>query len=128
MANDFPVEAEQFLALHIESLPQLEALLLVQQDANRTWSREDFARHLYIGPDICTSLIAGLERRGFIVRDTVDREKFRYRPANEATARVIAQLAKIYQERRVAVITQIYSKPTKNVQTFADAFRFRKDP
>jgi hypothetical protein len=44
-----------------------------------------------------------------------------------APDQLIDQLADLYQQRRVAVITQIYSRPVKNVQTFADAFRLRKE-
>ena len=33
----------------------------------------------------------------------------------------------VYRERRVAVITQIYSRPVKKVQTFADSFRLRRE-
>jgi hypothetical protein len=39
----------------------------------------------------------------------------------------VAQLAKDYAERRVSVITLIFSKPVDKLRTFADAFRLRKD-
>jgi hypothetical protein len=40
---------------------------------------------------------------------------------------LLGELARHYQERRVAVITEIYSNPVKKVQTFADAFRLRRE-
>jgi DNA-binding MarR family transcriptional regulator len=128
MATDFPVEIEQFIGQHIESLAQLESLLLMRREPERTWNCEDLARQLYVTPDVCTGIIADLERRGFVVRETSDAGRFRYRSADASIDALIDQLADLYHQRRVAVITQIYSKPVKKVQTFADAFRLRREP
>lgn len=128
MATDFPVEIEQFIAQHIESLAQLETLLLVRREAGQAWTCYDLSRQLYVTPDVCTGIITDLERRGFILHDAADANTFRYRSAGGSVDQLIDQLADLYQQRRVAVITQIYSKPVKKVQTFADAFRLRREP
>jgi DNA-binding HxlR family transcriptional regulator len=128
MATDFPAAVEQFIAQHIESLAQLETLLLLRRLADRGWSSSELSRQLYIAPDVCAQIVADLERRGFIERDPANSELLRYRAGTAANDRVIDELAALYQERRVAVITHIYSKPVKQVQTFADAFRLRKEP
>jgi hypothetical protein len=127
MATEFPVEIEQFIAQHIESLAQLETLLLVRREASRAWTCDDLSRQMYVTPDVCTGLVVDLERRGFILRDAADVNTFRYRSTGAAVDQVIDQLADLYHQRRVAVITQIYSKPVKKVQTFADAFRLRRE-
>jgi hypothetical protein len=64
-----------------------------------------------------------LVQRGFAVREVAG---FRYRPANDTVARLIERLERLYQERRVAVTTEIYSRPENFVKAFADAFRLRK--
>jgi hypothetical protein len=127
MANDFPAEIEQFIAQHIESLAQLEMLLLLRTESTRSWSCFDLARQLYITPDVCTGIVADLERRGFVLRDAADSSLARYRSTGVSVDQLIDQLAALYQQRRVAVITLIYSKPVKKVQTFADAFRLRRE-
>jgi hypothetical protein len=128
MATDFPAEVEQFIAQHIESLAQLETLLLMRRHPDRGWTSSELSRQLYISPDVCMGIVADLERRGFIERDAANNELLRYRQGSAVIDNLIDQLAALYQERRVAVITQIYSKPVKKVQTFADAFRLRKEP
>jgi DNA-binding Lrp family transcriptional regulator len=128
MATDFPPAVEQFIAQHIESLAQLETLLLLRRQADRGLSVAELSRQLYISPEVCAGIVADLERRGFIERIPGDSEQWRYQVGNAATDSLIDQLAALYQERRVAVITHIYSKPVKQVQTFADAFRLRKEP
>lgn len=127
MASEFPAEIEQFIGQHIESLAQLETLLLLRQEPGRSWSCSDLSRQLYVTPDVCTGIITDLERRGFVLRDAANNDLVGYRSSGAAVDQLIDQLASLYQQRRVAVITQIYSKPVKKVQTFADAFRLRKE-
>jgi hypothetical protein len=127
MATDFPAEIEQFIGQNIESLAQLELLLLLRQDSGRSWSCFDLARQMYITPDVCSGIIADLERRGFVLRDAADSGLIRYRSGGAEVDALIDQLAALYHQRRVAVITLIYSKPMKKVQTFADAFRLRRE-
>ena len=44
-------------------------------------------------------------------------------------AAAIDELARLYNERRVTVITLIFTKPTDPLRSFADAFKFRRrDP
>jgi len=128
MATDFPVEIEQFIAQHIESLAQLETLLSMRREPERTWTCDELSRQLYVTPDVCSGIITDLERRGFVARDAPDSSAFRYQSADASVDGLIDQLANLYHQRRVAVITQIYSKPVKKVQTFADAFRLRREP
>ena len=126
--NRLPIELRQFIAQHIESLAQLEALLLMRRDRQRQWSPAELSRSLYISDDMCGGMFAELERRGFVARRP-DAEAYHYACADAEFDALLGQLATYYQERRVAVITEIYSNPVTKVQTFADAFRLRKqDP
>ena len=125
MANDFPAEIEQFILQNIESLAQLEGLLLLHHDRQRTWDPEELAKALYTSPETCEALLTDLQRRGLAVADSGG-PRYRYRPAEADVDRLVGELAAIYQQRRVAVITLIYSKPGK-VKTFADSFRLRRD-
>ncbi len=84
------------------------------------------ARELYISSDMCQGLLTGLERRR-LVASTDDGERYRYSAADADADRLVAQLEQFYRERRVAVISEIYSNPVKRVQTFADAFRLRRE-
>jgi hypothetical protein len=125
MSEAFPAELKQFIAQHVESLAQLEALLILRQNSEQRWRSPELAQRLYITPDMCEAILADLERRGFAAR-TADGAYF-YQPRDGAADKLIDDLATIYQQRRVAVITEIYSKPVTKVQTFADAFRLRRE-
>jgi hypothetical protein len=75
---------------------------------------------------MCAGIIADLERRRLAAR-AADDNLYQYFAADVETARLVDQLAEYYRDRRVAVVTELYSKPTKKVQTFADAFRLRRE-
>jgi hypothetical protein len=125
--ND-PLSAEirQFIALQIESVVQLEALLLLRRESQRSWSAEELARHFYLSDKMCQSMLDDLERRRYLVRDSGD-DSFKYACPDLKSDGILGTLADLYAERRVAVISEIYSNPVSKVKTFADAFRWRKD-
>ena len=125
--ND-PLSAEirQFIALQIESVVQLEALLLLRRESQRSWNSEDLARHFYLSDQMCRGMLDELERRQYVVRDP-DGKSFKYSCEDPKADKFLGTLADLYVERRVAVISEIYSNPISKVKTFADAFRLRKD-
>jgi hypothetical protein len=127
MAEDFSADVQQFIVLHIESLAQLETLLLLRREPERTWDAAEAAKALYIPADQAGTLLADLSRRGFAKTIDATAGQYQYQAIAADADRVIGELAQAYQDRRVAVITQIYSKPLNKVQTFADAFRLRKE-
>ena len=125
--NDpLPTEVRQFIAQQIESVAQLEALLLLRRDPQKGWSSDELSRQLYLSDNMCQSMLDDLERRRYVARDA-DGKTFRYAAANPQNDALLGLLAGLYAERRVAVISEIYSNPLTKVKTFADAFRLRKD-
>jgi hypothetical protein len=52
---------------------------------------------------------------------------FRYSPASSQLDRLVGQLAQLYRERPMAVTKAIFANPNDKLQTFADAFKLKKD-
>jgi hypothetical protein len=127
MADKFSAEILQFIDQHIESLAQLEILLLLRKDVERQWDAEEIAKALYITPEMAGLLLADVGRRGFAKVVSPSQARYSYQSPDANADRLMGELASIYQDRRVAVISLIYSKPINKVQTFADAFRLRKE-
>jgi hypothetical protein len=125
VSNDTPDELKQFIAQNVESLAQLETLLLLRRDPERAWSCHELARELYISADMCQGIVLDLVRRRLAAK--TPEGNFQFAPADGNSDQLVSQLAALYRERRVAVITEIYSRPASNVQTFADAFRLRQE-
>jgi hypothetical protein len=125
MPSELTPELQKFIEREIDSVAHLEALLLVRADASRAWSADEVARSLYLSPEVCTALLRELVSHGFLAATDGGEVRFRYQPASQETEPLVHDLAELYRERRVTIVTLIYSKPISRVQTFADAFRLR---
>jgi len=111
----------------IDSVVQLEVLLLLQAAPDRAWSAADVAQQLRIDPSWASGQLAELAARGLLAPSSDVPDSYRYAPAAPELDRAVAQLVRDYAERRVTVITMIFSKPMDKLRSFADAFRLRKD-
>jgi hypothetical protein len=127
MPDDISPELKLFVEQHIESVPQLEAILMLRNEPQRAWDAAEIAKALYLPEEVAASLLSDFVRRGFSAIAPPGKEKYVYRTRDDATDRLIGELQAAYHDRRVAVISLIYSKPLNKVQTFADAFRFGKE-
>jgi hypothetical protein len=119
---------QRFIVENIASVAQLEVLLLLKQHPDRAWNAEDVARALYTGPTLIAAELADWAARGLLVAQSEQPGHYRYAPRSQELVETVNDLAEAYKERRVAVITSIYSKPVDKIRTFADAFRIRKEP
>ena len=116
---------ERFIAQHLNSVEQLEVLLLLHRSHGREWSAGEVSRELSSHPHSAESRLLDLRARG-LVAAREDGQEFRYHWAPPAGVdEVVAALARVYAERRVSVITAIFAKPLDSVRTLADAFRVR---
>lgn len=116
----------RFISDSINSVAQLEVLLLLKQNPDRAWNAEEVARSLYTGQTLIGAHLADWASRGLFAPMPDQPGFYRYAPASPELAELVDQLAEAYKVRRVSVITAIYSQPVDKVRTFADAFRLRK--
>ena len=72
-------------------------------------------------------ILAGLRGAGILVSTAGPQQKYRYAPNSEHLRETIDQLAKSYLSHRVRITALIFAKPSDALQSFADAFRIRKD-
>lgn len=123
---DLPEDVQAFVASYIDSVVQLELLLLLRADPGRAWTPPEVARELRIEPAWTATELGKLAVRGLLApADGVP--TYRYAPGKPELEAVITALAHAYAERRVSVINLVYSRPSDAIRSFAEAFRFRKD-
>lgn len=127
MADDFSTDVRQFIDQNIESLAQLEALILLRRDSQREWDANEIGKALYIPTDLAATLLTDLGRRGFATLIPPGNIKYSYAVADPRVDQLVLEVTDAYQDRRVGLISLIYSKPLNKVRTFADAFRLRKE-
>ena len=122
--NGLPADVHQFLYQNIESVEQLEVLVLLLRRPDRGWSPDEVARELYGHPASIARRLAILLGQG-LLRE-IDPGCYQYAPRTAELHATVERVADTYQERRVAVVTLIASKPIENVRAFSDAFRIRR--
>ncbi len=118
-----PAPVKRFIAGHIDSVGQLEVLLLLRAAADKEWTAPEVARALVTNLDSVTEFLRRLNADGLLSRTG---EQFRYSPADEEVERAVDGVAESYAKYRVAVIGLIFSKPGDHVREFPEAFRLRR--
>ena len=116
-------EVDQFIVEEIDSVPHLEALLLLWRNRPRPWPVEDLARSLYLQTEAAQALVYDLQRRGLAVLES-DRWSWNERSSHAA---LMELLDHTYRRELVRVSSMIHSKPSPAVRQFARAFRLKKD-
>jgi hypothetical protein len=124
MSHDVPEQARRLVLDAIDSVAELEALLLLRDTSGERWSVEAASARLYVNPGVAAEALGALTRRGFLEESP---EGFAYQPQSPDLADDVTALAQAYSTSLVAVTQLIHSKPSASVQDFARAFRFRKD-
>jgi DNA-binding HxlR family transcriptional regulator len=121
-----PPPVRQFIADHIDSVMQLEVLLLLAAERQRAWTANDLAELLRIDPTWVDAQLRAMAAAGLVAQQA-DPAAFRFDPRTPELAQAVDELAKTYADRRVTVIGLIFAKPMDKIRSFADAFRIRKD-
>ena len=112
-----PGELRAFISRHLDSVAQLEALLLFRAHAETIWTPENLAARLYISAEQAIPLLASMREDRLI--EAVDQGTAEQR-------QVIDRLADYYASHLVAVTNLIHAKP-RRIREFAKAFRLKKD-
>lgn len=119
----FPSEVESFIAYCIDSVEQVEILLLLRSDADRSWTISELSEHLRSSRQSVSLRLTSLVAHGLVAREAM---AFRY-AANAKDDALVERLGVVYGERRTAVIDRIFSDRRDPMQHFANAFRLREN-
>jgi DNA-binding IclR family transcriptional regulator len=109
-ASGLDADVTAFLDAHIDSIPQLEILLLLHEGRPAAWSVEQIAARVYVEPSHVQPLLRGLQSRGLV----------EHHPAVE-------RLVRLYRTDLIGVTRYVHAKASRSVLDFARAFDFKKD-
>jgi predicted transcriptional regulator len=112
----------KLIADHIDSVEQLEVLLLLRAQRERVWTVAEINDEIKSSVSSVETRLSGLADGGLLQRQG---RTFRYQAAPEMDA-TVTELARAYAERRFTVIELIFARPTDKLRAFADAFKVSK--
>jgi hypothetical protein len=126
--SDIPKPVRDFVTEHIDSVLQLEVLLLLVAQPARWFTPDDVGTELRIEPRWVSSQLERLCAANVLTCNSDARPaSYRYDSTRTDQDAAVQGLAAAYAQRRVSVISLIFSKPVDRLRSFADAFRLRKD-
>jgi len=126
-----PPEVAEFIAQYISSLEQLEVIMAVSQEPARAWTVADVYAVVQSNETSIGKRLAGFAAAGLLqVGERTEPPNYRFAPPSAALQDAVAATIQFYRLRPVTTIELIFGRakaPTDPAQTFADAFKFRKD-
>ncbi len=124
MADDpIPAEVREFIHTYIESIADLEALLLLARTIGTKSTAASVAEQLYIDEAQAGEVLERLCAGG-LARCQDGRFWFNDGPDGPRT--IVERLAELYTSHLISVTNLVHSRPS-GARAFAAAFKFRKD-
>jgi hypothetical protein len=118
-----PDDVRDFILRHIDSIAQIEALLLLRDNPTKIWDIPAATKRLYISNQEAAHVLTRLCQDGLV--DAKEGVYSYHCPDAEIRA-VIDRLADAYARHLIPVTNMIHSKPTR-IRQFSDAFKFRRN-
>jgi hypothetical protein len=113
----------RFVNRYITSVEQIEVLLILRANPERTWTINEISAILRSSANSILSRLTVLERSRFAAGDP--QSGYRY-TANGTLDEQVQELEREYGLRRFSVIELVFSKPDA-ARSFAEAFRLREE-
>ena len=121
------LQVDRFILEQIDSVPHLEALLLLFNSQPKAWSTDEMAKSLYVRNDVASKILDGLVQRNLIAVSPDKLDLFFYDAEDQAENELLQAVDAIYRKEVVRISSLIHSKASAGVRDFARAFRFKKD-
>jgi hypothetical protein len=119
-------ELIQFIVDHIDTVPHLEALLLIWQNPSTPWTAELLAARIYVSHPVARGILDDFRRHGAL-QGSQPEAIYVFDPGWDAQRGLVPRLAELYRRQLVQVTKLIHTKGSSSVREFARAFQLKKD-
>ena len=124
--DPIPEDIKRFIIRSIESIPHLEAVLLLHYDPKIEWDAKMMSQRLYISEKRSMDVLNDLCAAGFAAISEVN-HSYSYHPISRELSDLIARLVDIYSKNLIEVTNLIHFKTNKQAQQFGDAFKWQNE-
>jgi hypothetical protein len=126
-APELPADVVAFVDEQIDSVPHLEALLLMWEQPAKSWSEHEIASRVYVDETAGGVILQDLVRRNLAAPSTDAEAAYRYDSAWDPTGTRMAAVARTYRQHLIRIASLIHSKASPAVREFARAFQLKPD-
>jgi len=124
-AQELPERVLRFIAEQIDSVPQLEALLLLWREPDRWWNADEIASRVYVSREVGQHVLRSLTARQLATFDAAS--GYRFFCAGDDSLTLLAEVDSAYRRHLVTITKLIHSGASSSVRDFARAFELKKD-
>ena len=125
MAEDVPPQAARFLGQQVESVRQLDVLLLLRDQPGDAWTPHQVSEQLRSSPAWAAQMLEDLRDKHLVAARG---DAYHYAPADAALAATVDTVARLYARRKTTVVSLIFGGTGDDpVRSLADAFRIRRE-
>lgn len=122
-----PRDVGKFIIENIESIAELEGLLLLSRNPETGYTVEDLAAGLYTDQQQAEVVLEHLHSTGFLAAAGKEITAYRYEPGSPELSKMVTRMSEVYSQYLIPVTNLIHSASQTKVQKFADAFKLRKE-
>ncbi|HEY5057117.1 MAG TPA: hypothetical protein VII58_13210 [Acidobacteriaceae bacterium] len=120
------MDAYEFIQLNVDSVPHLEALMLLWNSRPVGWTCEEMASRLYIPFERVSGLLRDLVRIQLITESETAPSKFSYYSRSKEQDEMMPQVDEAYRRDLVRISTMLHEKSSPALRDFARAFQFKR--
>jgi hypothetical protein len=118
--------ALKFIEQQIDTVPHMEALLLLWENRPRAFTAAELAQRIFVTEATATHICKDLTQKKLASADH-GAGAYAYDPAWDANGDLMPRVAATYRRDLIRVTTLIHSKASPGVREFARAFEPKKE-
>jgi DNA-binding MarR family transcriptional regulator len=120
------MSAYEFILNTIDTVPHLEALMLLWNSRPVGWTCAELGSRLYIPADKVEGLLHDLVRLQLIAESSTEPPRYSYISRTPEQDELMRTVDTAYRQDLVRISTMIHAKASPAVREFARAFLFKK--
>ena len=122
---DIPQSARELIQRHLPTMDHVEILMLLRNERAQSLPAQRVATLIRKPEEMTATCLEALVAAGLAAQ--LSDGGYRYAPRDDAVDDAAESLMRLYNERPVTLVKLLYERPPTAVNTFADAFKLRKD-
>lgn len=127
--DEIPAHLAQFIHSCLDSVEQLQVLLLLFEHPQEAWTIDSLSRELRSSPASVHKRVRDLQTRRVLAENTLNpgTGAVHFHATSPSVEQTTRELCELFRQRPHRVIAQIFAKPPASLQSFADAFMIKKE-
>lgn len=123
--QEISANTRELIQRHLATMDHVEVLAVLRGDPTQSFALQALVDQIRKPETLVAACLDALVAAGLAAR--LSNGEYRYAPHDPALDGTAEDVVRLYNERPVTLVRLLYERPPTAVNTFADAFRLRKE-